>query len=329
MKIPALLLRQLYTFGSLENDAEGFRFSLQNRLSDAQLTRIHGISVDDTEVPLQQLRIDLGDGRTMAAADVTPQAPAPFALRQVARVIARGVPLANGSHEIRCDVETDSFGRLEICAMDAIATAQPPRPSIPWDPDQRANFGAEMVARRRRFAEEYSGVTLKHVSGYSFDPVVAAGNIENFTGVAQVPLGFAGPLPDQWRARQGRVPDPAGHDRGHAGRLVQPRDEGAQPLGRRDLHRLGATACSGRRSSSSTRRARRATSATGCRSTSPRSAQEAEATSRVARLPGHRHLPREQVRLPALQLHHRRRRGPEHGRARDLRRLQLDPGALP
>ncbi|MFI5209225.1 MAG: hydroxymethylglutaryl-CoA reductase, partial [Gemmatimonadales bacterium] len=194
MKIPALLLRQLYTFGSLENDAEGFRFSLKNRLSDAQLTRIHGIRVDDTEVPLQHLRIDLGDGRTMAAADVTPQAPAPFALRQVARVIARGVPLAKGSHEIRCDVETDSFGRLEICAMDAIATAQPPRPSIPWDPDQRANFGAEMVARRRRFAEEYTGVTLKHVSGYSFDPVVAAGNIENFTGVAQVPLGFAGPL---------------------------------------------------------------------------------------------------------------------------------------
>jgi hydroxymethylglutaryl-CoA reductase (NADPH) len=194
MKIPALLLRQLYTSGSLENDAEGFRFSLKNRLSDACLTRFHGLRVDDTEVPLQHLRLDLGDGRTMAASDLSPLAPAPFALRQVARVMARVGPLANGSHEIRCDVETDSFGRLEIFAKDAIAAAQPSRPSIPWDPDEATNLGPEMVARRRHFVEELTGVTLRHVAGYSFDPAVTRGNIENFTGVAQVPLGFAGPL---------------------------------------------------------------------------------------------------------------------------------------
>ena len=35
---------------------------------------------------------------------------------------------------------------------------------------------------------------LHHVAGHSFDPAVAKGNIENFTGVAQIPLGFAGPL---------------------------------------------------------------------------------------------------------------------------------------
>ena len=40
MKIPSLLLRQLYTFGSLENTKEGFAFSLRNRLSDVTLTRL-------------------------------------------------------------------------------------------------------------------------------------------------------------------------------------------------------------------------------------------------------------------------------------------------
>ena len=159
----------------------------------------------------------------MAATDVSPQAPAPFALRQVARVMARVGPLANGSHEIRCDVETDSFGRLEIVANDAIATAQPPRPTIPWDPDERTNFGPEMVARRQRFVEEYTGVKLHHVAGHSFDPAVAKGNIENFTGVAQMPIGFAGPLRINGEHAAGRVPDPARHDRGHAGRLLQPR----------------------------------------------------------------------------------------------------------
>src|SRR5262249_58851208 len=43
-------------------------------------------------------------------------------------------------------------------------------------------------------AESYSNVKLQHVNKYSFDPASTQGNIENFVGVAQVPLGLAGPL---------------------------------------------------------------------------------------------------------------------------------------
>jgi hydroxymethylglutaryl-CoA reductase (NADPH) len=32
------------------------------------------------------------------------------------------------------------------------------------------------------------------VSSYSFDPSVLSGNVESFVGVAQVPIGLAGPL---------------------------------------------------------------------------------------------------------------------------------------
>jgi len=42
--------------------------------------------------------------------------------------------------------------------------------------------------------EAATGAKLKHTCRYSIDPLLTAGNIENFTGVAQVPLGFAGPL---------------------------------------------------------------------------------------------------------------------------------------
>ena len=42
--------------------------------------------------------------------------------------------------------------------------------------------------------ESAAGVRLRHLSHYSFDPHVARGNCENFTGVAQMPVGFAGPL---------------------------------------------------------------------------------------------------------------------------------------
>jgi hydroxymethylglutaryl-CoA reductase (NADPH) len=51
-----------------------------------------------------------------------------------------------------------------------------------------------MAARRRAFVREQTGVELSHVAQYSVDPAALPGNIENFTGVAQVPIGTAGPL---------------------------------------------------------------------------------------------------------------------------------------
>ena len=62
-------------------------------------------------------------------------------------------------------------------------------------PRNRENdYTREAAAARRAFAREQRGVDLNHVGGYSFDPQVLPGNIENFIGVAQVPIGLAGPL---------------------------------------------------------------------------------------------------------------------------------------
>ena len=66
MKIPSLILRQLYTFGSLENEADGVRFRLKNRLSDATLVRIGELKIDGKAVPLDSLTLDLGGGERMA-----------------------------------------------------------------------------------------------------------------------------------------------------------------------------------------------------------------------------------------------------------------------
>ncbi len=56
------------------------------------------------------------------------------------------------------------------------------------------DYTNEMAARRRAFLREHSGKELSHVAHYSFDASILPGNIENFVGVAQVPIGIAGPL---------------------------------------------------------------------------------------------------------------------------------------
>jgi hydroxymethylglutaryl-CoA reductase (NADPH) len=55
------------------------------------------------------------------------------------------------------------------------------------------DYTPEAAAGRREFPRERTGAAFDHVSEFSFDPALAQGNIENFIGVAQVPLGVAGP----------------------------------------------------------------------------------------------------------------------------------------
>ncbi len=56
------------------------------------------------------------------------------------------------------------------------------------------DYTREAAEARREFAREKTGTALDHVGSYSIDPALLPGNIENFVGAAQVPIGIAGPL---------------------------------------------------------------------------------------------------------------------------------------
>ena len=56
------------------------------------------------------------------------------------------------------------------------------------------DYSYEIISQRQQFIEQQTGAELHHSKNFSFDPHVMAGNIENMWGVAQVPIGVAGPL---------------------------------------------------------------------------------------------------------------------------------------
>ena len=64
--------------------------------------------------------------------------------------------------------------------------------SIPRDNSN--DYSPEIIEKRQQFIEETTGARLNHTRQYSFDPQDMAGNIESIFGVAQVPIGIAGPL---------------------------------------------------------------------------------------------------------------------------------------
>ncbi|MEE4110279.1 MAG: hydroxymethylglutaryl-CoA reductase [Halieaceae bacterium] len=64
--------------------------------------------------------------------------------------------------------------------------------SIPRDNSN--DYSPEIIEKRQQFIEETTGAKLHHTKQFSFDPQDMAGNIESIFGVAQVPIGIAGPL---------------------------------------------------------------------------------------------------------------------------------------
>ena len=66
------------------------------------------------------------------------------------------------------------------------------RHGVPRDPLD--DYTAAMAERRRGFVREHTGADLTQVGRFSIDAATLPGNIENFIGAAQVPIGLAGPL---------------------------------------------------------------------------------------------------------------------------------------
>ena len=186
---PQPLLGRLYTLGSLETDESGFRFGVKNRIFAATLTAVDRVSVDGTDIALGAMAL-VGAGVELAADDLG--GGVDFPLGAELTVVVAGDRLAEGPHEIEVAFQAEPFGDLAFGARDVVMAPPAGRAAIPRDADD--DQSVEAVAARRRFIAERSGSSLRHVFAGSFDPHVTQGNIENFVGVAQVPIGLAGPL---------------------------------------------------------------------------------------------------------------------------------------
>jgi hydroxymethylglutaryl-CoA reductase (NADPH) len=65
---------------------------------------------------------------------------------------------------------------------------------VPIPRDRENDHTREVAERRAEFVRQKTGVSLEHVTSYSFDPAITTGNVEQLVGAAQVPVGLAGPL---------------------------------------------------------------------------------------------------------------------------------------
>lgn len=191
VSIPSLILKQLYTFGSLENHSGGVRFSLKNRLSDTRVLDVRRIAINGVDLPRNRIAIDIGGALLRLDYD----SPAPvidLPLGKVVTILVDTPHLLQGKHQIDIVVEAEMFGELAISVEDAITEEPVHIPRVPRSAHD--DYSDDAIRERQRFVQDFTGTEPEHIWQYSFDPHLTNGNCELFTGVAQVPLGFAGPL---------------------------------------------------------------------------------------------------------------------------------------
>ena len=166
--------------------------------------------------------------------------------------------------------------------------------------------------------------SLEHVGSYSFDPDVLPGNIENFIGVAQVPIGLAGPLRIVGEHAQGDFFVPMATTEGT---LVASYNRGMRLLARvrrrqDDRGRAVHAALAGVHLART--RSRRASSASGSTTHFDGDQGSRGDDDPLGQADQHRPVLDRSAALPALQLHDRRRCRPEHDRQGDVRGLRVD-----
>ena len=132
------------------------------------------------------------DGSMLALDKITKTEPFDFPLRKTINIKIKSEHLPSGKHKVQIKFRTEPFGKLNLEVEDAISEKMEDVTKIPRD--ENDDYNTDIIKKRQEFVEGYAGVKLNHIKKYSFDAHELSGNIENFSGVVQIPLGFAGPI---------------------------------------------------------------------------------------------------------------------------------------
>ena len=190
-----MLLKLLYTRGSLHNLPQqgGVAFSIKNRLDNARVTGFRQVKIGDLVIPAEQIQVDLGNGERRPATAIDADGLAiELPVGRSLMIVLDCPPLTEGMHQVQAWFSTDTFGDLHVEVEDAIVGMASQKPRIPRSDED--DYSEAAIAARQRFAEEFSGKEFHHLKHYSFDAHQLQGNCEHFMGVAQIPVGLAGPL---------------------------------------------------------------------------------------------------------------------------------------
>ena len=118
--VPGFLLRRLYVKQSLTNTEDGFQFELMNRLGSGYSHKVHPLTVDGEEIPIESAEFDL-EGTSTRFDQVSEQNTLSLAMNRAIVVRVTGARLEPGAHKIGMGFDVPGLGTLGFDFTDNVS----------------------------------------------------------------------------------------------------------------------------------------------------------------------------------------------------------------
>ena len=193
MFVPDSMLKQLYTIGSLRETKNGLSFSLKNRIKSAHFNHISHLSINDQKIDKSKIMLALNSGNPEDLNALEQNNGLEFPLGAVLTVFIDGSFVSESkTFNINITLSTKPFGDIKLHLKDKVSLPEETLDEIPRSTEN--DFHPDIVKTRQKYLSEFTGTTPKNLFNYDVDLESFRGNIEHFCGVAQVPVGLAGPI---------------------------------------------------------------------------------------------------------------------------------------
>lgn len=193
MFVPDSMLKQLYTLGSLRETDSGLRFSLKNRIKSAHFSQILHLAIDNQKIDKPKIMLTLNSGQAIDLNTLEQKQGVEFPLGAILTVFVDGTFVSKSETvNIDINISTQPFGDITLSLKDKASLPTLTLDEIPRSKNN--DFHPDIVQKRQQYVSEMTGVTSQKLFNMDVDLESFRGNIEHFCGVAQVPIGVAGPI---------------------------------------------------------------------------------------------------------------------------------------
>lgn len=202
MFVPKSMLKQLYTIGSLKETQNGLSFSLKNRIKNASFKQILHLSIDNQAIDNHKITVTLNSGTNADCKTLEQRQGVEFPLGAILHVFVEDcfVPITKNV-SIHLTISTQPFGDLELTVEDKVSLQGSVLNEVPRSAEN--DLHPDIIKARQKYIYETTATQPNKLFNIDVELDSFKGNIENFCGIAQIPVGIAGPIKVQGEHAKG------------------------------------------------------------------------------------------------------------------------------
>jgi hydroxymethylglutaryl-CoA reductase (NADPH) len=196
------MLKQLYTLGSLKEAHNGLRFSLKNRIKSAHFNQILHLCINNQKIDEHNIKVGLNSEQPISLDILEQKQGVEFPLGTILNVFVDGI-FVSKSETLNIDIgiSTRPFGDIDLSVKDKVSLTANILDEIPRSLEN--DFHPDIVQTRQKYVSQITGLKPKQLFNLDVDLGSLRGNVEHFCGIAQIPVGIAGPIKVQGEHAKG------------------------------------------------------------------------------------------------------------------------------